>query len=232
MISRAVGNDFPFLVNPLSMGSQVARLLQKPLPLGYMVSVVLFILGLAVASRTCAAHRGILEATLSGVLGGFNVTLTKGLLAIIVAGLDDLVSLLTSWILYALAVGLLLAYVMELVTMSASLKREEAAMPILSLIVICEESCTLVGGLLVYEEWHLYSTSAAVCIAFGNSLAVLAVFLMCKCSERSTLIEGDVIDPMSVDAFLCSNEILITVDDVGSFLSNISNGLGLWVNIP
>lgn len=166
------------------------------------------------------------------------MTLTKGTLAILVTGGDDLSNMFTSWALYVLVFGLMLSYFLELTTMAASLQTDTAAMSTISLMVICEESSTILGGLFFYEEWQLFSPHAAILVAAGNSIAVVSVVVMCLRRARSELQREARVNPRDMEipesalgqAFASTDGILITVGDVGPFLCNITDGIGLWVN--
>lgn len=147
---------------------------------------------------------------------------------------------------YLLAFSLIVSYLLELKTMKEGVRKSVGALPAVSLMVLCEEAFTVAGGLLVHDEWVLYSRNDAIWTALGHFVATGAIVIMCIRKARLVVEEPssgfhpreDVLRPtqilvtMGETGVLCSKikEACLLSPVVGLIecLGLLHSGLGLW----
>ena len=146
---------------------------------------------------------------LAGGFGGLNITLTKAIFTLITGQYDEgsrvlgggygggLRAIFSYWLLYVLAIAIIVTYVLEL-RLTADGLRQSKTMIFVPTFVVVEQIVVCLGAMLFFQDFaHFYSVETALLFAFGNFLALACVVIMAwmrlqgESGEASTLLPHD-----------------------------------------
>lgn len=116
--------------------------------------------------------------SLAGAIGGLNVTLTKVIFSLFVdVDGSGARAIFTSWVLYVVAVCVVITYILEL-QMTAHGLEQVGAMIFLPCFAVVEQLTIAMGGLLFFQDFNLFTELGAAMFALGNTIALVAVIVM------------------------------------------------------
>lgn len=115
---------------------------------------------------------------MAGVLGGFNITLTKSMFSVLGGEAENgILSLLSSWALYVLGITLLFTFVFQMLNVTDGLERCNALV-VLPCQSVAEEVTAAIGGILYFQDYKQFSTWSALVFLVGDSMCVVSVIVM------------------------------------------------------
>ena len=116
---------------------------------------------------------------LAGTFGGLNITSTKLLFATLIGGSEDtgFVSVITSPIVWLIAIFLITTYLLQLMVAIEGLEAASSII-VMSAHSVLEEIVASLGGIFCFDDAEYFEQWEWLMFFFGNILAIIGVFLL------------------------------------------------------
>jgi len=116
---------------------------------------------------------------IAGCLGGFNITLTKSMFAVMGGQYreEGISGLMLSPLCWGLGITLLFTFVFQLVCVTDGLEKC-AALVVVPVQSVTEELTATLGGLLYFQDYTQFTFTSACVFALGDLIAIVSVITM------------------------------------------------------